>query len=66
MMGKDEVCNQLCAVCNSLNDLTVTGIQNAEIVVRAHTSLRNTLAFLLSCDIVTPDQKRSEQENGGD
>lgn len=59
-MNKEEICNRLCSVCNSLNDLTVTGIHNISIVAGAHSILRETLEYLATCEI-TP----SDKEKGG-
>lgn len=57
-MNKEEICNNLCSVCNSLNDLTVTGIRNISIVAGAHSILRETLECLAACEITPPDEKK--------
>ena len=70
-MNKDEICKRIAAVCNSLNDLTVTGIKNAANLSGAHSVLQETLTALLSCQIIPPsEQARSTAESsesaGGD
>lgn len=64
-MNKEEICQRLVDVCNSLNSLTVTGVQNAALVAGCHSVLQETAAYLLSCDIIPPDKKREPPENGG-
>jgi len=65
-MNKEEICQRLVDVCNSLNSLTVTGIQNAAIVAGCHGVLQETVAYLLNCDIIPPDKRRELQEDAGE
>ena len=72
-MNKNEICEKLVTVCNTLNIISVTGIQNAGNLAGCHGTLQEVISYLISCDIITPEQKReraeeqslSETENGG-
>ena len=56
-MTKEEICQRLVDVCNSLNSLTVTGVQNASCIVGCHNVLRETASYLLHCEIIPPGRK---------
>lgn len=64
-MSKEDICQRLVDVCNSLNSLTVTGVQNAAIVAGCHGVLQETAAYLLSCEITPPGVRQDPPEDGG-
>lgn len=64
-MSKEDICQRLVDVCNSLNTLTITGVQNASCVVGCHRAIQDIAGYLLSCDIIPPDKKRDSSGDGG-
>ena len=65
-MSKNEICQRLVDVCNSLNTLTVTGVQNASCVIGCYNTVQEIAAYLLSCEVVPHDKKRDAKKDGGE
>lgn len=65
-MNKNEVCNKIAAVCMALDNITVTGVQNAGNIAGCHGALQDILAFLVNCEIIPPDKKRQDEPSGGE
>lgn len=61
-MDKNEVCQRISAVINTLDTgITVTGVQNAGNISGCYVILKETLDFLLGCDI-TPIEKEDKDD----
>ncbi len=62
-MDKNEICMRIDSVCRTLDGgITVSDVRSAGNLAGCFSILQDTLAFLSSCEISAPKEKKEKSE----